>query len=182
MTANDQKKLAEKLKKRYPTDERISASNTKALAYCGMAAIAYDVIMITYESFRKNGNPIPEMILLAVIAIIITAVKRKDRIVERPEAAGKLLDTGTTAGARIKRFAMYLLESLLFVAGLAAADFISVKAGITPADSRLIDHPRAAVIFFVISFLFALILGERKAKKYNAYQKQLDEEENSLDD
>ena len=182
MNANTEKKIAERIKNRYPTDERVSGSNYKALAYCGIAAIVYDAAMLLYKCLISNGNPLPELILLAVMAIIITAVKHSDKIVEKPAAAGRLLDTGTSAGARMKRLAMYLLESLLFLGGIFAADFITVKTGITPADSRILDRPRAAVIFFVIAFLFTFIAGEHKAKKYNAFQKQLDEDENCLDD
>ncbi|MBP3271309.1 MAG: hypothetical protein J6M17_03660 [Ruminococcus sp.] len=182
MTAEKEKKIAEKMRERYPVDERVSQTNMKALAGCGVAAIVYDIAMLVYKCLRENGNPIPEMILLAVMAFIITLSKKKAKIVEKPEAMGRLLDTGTNAGTRIKRFGMYLLETAMFMGFIALADLVSVKAGLSDADSRVFDRPVALVIFFVICMLFTVISGERKAKKYNAYQKQLDEDENDLDD
>ena len=166
--------MQEKITKRYPVDERISQVNEKRLAVCGVIAIFYVIIRLIYVGFQGE-LALPELILLFLMAGAMAMVDRKNNIHELPRFLGRPLDPAPSA--RGKRIGMYLLAAAGLAASWAAMDYIcGVVRWDAPIKGVLADTGICVVVFF----LFNLIIGESKVRKYNCYMKQAEEEENDL--
>ena len=167
-----QQKLADKITQAYPTDEREQAVNDKSLAACGVIAIFYVIVRIIYVGI-KGGLALPELVLLFLMVFAMTVVKRKNNFYEPPKSMflALSLDTSSTRKAKTTRILNYLGDSVIFGVVMVAFEFF-------------LDHERdisnlvtGFIIAVVISFIIDIIYGEIKVKKYNAYMKTLDDEE-----
>ena len=167
-----QQKLADKITQAYPTDEREQAVNDKSLAACGVVAIFYVIVRIIYVGI-KGGLALPELVLLFLMVFAMTVVKRKNNFYEPPKSMflALSLDTSSTRKAKTTRILNYLGDSVIFGVVMVAFEFF-------------LDHERdisnlvtGFIIAVVISFIIDIIYGEIKVKKYNAYMKTLDDEE-----
>ena len=166
-----QQKLADKITQAYP-DEREQAVNDKGLAACGVVAIFYVIVRIIYVGI-KGGLALPELVLLFLMVLAMTVVKRKNNVYELPKSTllGLPLDTSSTRKARITRILNYLGDSVIFGVVMGAFEFFLGH------ERNISDLVTGFIIAVVISFIIDIIYGEIKVKKYNAYMKTLDDEE-----
>jgi hypothetical protein len=168
-----QKQIAEKLKKRYPTDERVSAVNEKALAACGCAAILYTIGRLVYCGFRGEFA-LPEFILLMVMAALLLTIKDKNGVYELPTVLGKRLSPERSA--RPGRVGLYALQSALMAGMISAISILSRKEAESPLKSALLFFP----IGFAVVFLFEFLWNERRVRLYQAQNAVMEEDENDL--
>ncbi len=173
--------LREKYTEKYHADERESNVTKEGLAAGGAIAIAYCVVRIIYLGLAKGRFALAELILLLLIVFVTTAIQHQNKVYDIPTYFGRRLNTGTDRKAKMSRILMYMGDAAAFAAVYLAADLIfNFTTNLT--SSAVLDGIIDFFIGFVIMFLLDMLLGESKVKKYNAYQKQLEEEENNLDD
>ncbi len=179
---NNQSKEAfkEKYTQKYHADERESNVTKDGLAAGGAIAIVYCAVRIIYLGLAKSRLAVAELILLFLIVIVITAIEHQNKMYTVPTYFGRRLNTGTDKKAKMSRILMYLGDACAFALTYMVADiFFEFTSKIT--NSVVLDAVIDFGIMLVIMFSLDYILGEHKVKKYNAYLKQLEEEENNLD-
>lgn len=169
-----QKKTADRIRKAYPTDERVSRVNEKRLAVAGVIAIFYVIVRIIYVGFH-DGLAVPELVLLFLMVLAMWGVDLQNDVHELPRFFGKQLDPAPSA--RGKRFLIYLGASALLAGTWAAADYFT---GLTGWDSRLAGTAIDFGITFAVCFLLTAFAGERKVRSYNRLMQQMQDEENDL--
>jgi len=171
-----QKMTADRMKNAYPMDERTMQVNEKRLALCGVIAIFYVVVRVIYVGFHGE-LAVPELVLLFLMVAAMTLIDRKNDVHSLPQFMGRTLDPKPSA--RGKRIGQYLLGAMLLAASWTAMDYFGAFVGWNePVKGALVDFGISTVIFF----LFDLILGEYKVRKYNSYMAKMEAEENNLDD
>lgn len=180
---NNQSKEAfkEKYTQKYHADERESDVTKEGLAAGGAIAIVYCVVRIIYLGLAKSRLAIAELILLFLIVIVITVIEHQNKMYTIPTYFGRKLNTSTDKKAKMSRILMYLGDACAFAATYTACDIIFDFTN-KLTKSVVLDAAIDFGITLVIAFALDYILGEHKVKKYNAYLKQLEEEENNLDD
>lgn len=114
------------------------------------------------------------------MVIVTTVIEHKNKVYTVPTYFGRRLNTGTDKKAKMSRILMYLGDACAFAATYTACDIIFEFSN-RLTKSVVLDAAIDFGIMLVIAFAFDFILGESKVKKYNAYLKQLEEEENNLD-
>lgn len=170
-----QQKTADKIRKAYPTDERISQVNEKRLAVAGVIAVFYVIVRIIYVGF-KGGLAVPELVLLFLMVLAMWGVELQNNVHALPKHFGKELDPAPAArGRRIGFYA--LAAALLAGTWTAAAHFLNIAAWKAEGPAGFVCD---LLISFAVIFLINLLLGEWKVRSYNRYQKQLEAEENDL--
>lgn len=179
---NNQSKEAfkEKYTQKYHADERESDVTKEGLAAAGGIAIVYCVARIIYLGLAKSKLAVAELVLLFLMVIVVTVIEHKNKVYTVPTYFGRRLNTGTDKKAKMSRILMYLGDACAFAATYTACDIIFEFSN-RLTKSVVLDAAIDFGIMLVIAFAFDFILGESKVKKYNAYLKQLEEEENNLD-
>lgn len=173
------KDLAQKMKTAYPhADERTSMVSEKGLAACGVIAIFYVFIRITYVGFHGD-LAVPELVLLFVMLFAINRVNHQNKVYPIPTIFGKSLDP--SPGAKGKRIALYALNALPLALSWALLDmflFTDIMERSNGISQFIIDFTG----MFIVAFIADTILNENSIKKYNKYYALLEAEENDLSD
>ena len=177
------KKIADRLTAEYETDERLGGIYNQTLSNFGVFSVLYFIGRIFYVAFAHHKPAIAEIVMLALFFLLMWADEKENNIYSFPTFMGKKLNTGTDKKAKKSRVLLYLGESLIFGVVVVALDLATdIAKGGTPSVRELIVAIASFIVATAALFLFNYLTTERKIKKYNAYQKQLEEEENNLDD
>lgn len=173
------KKIADRLTAEYETDERLGGIYNQTLSNFGVFSVLYFIGRIFYVAFAHHKPAIAEIVMLALFFLLMWADEKENNIYSFPTFMGKKLNTGTDKKAKKSRVLLYLGDSAAFALFLCVVEIISDGV---PSGKEWIDTAIVFAIELAVMFLFSYLTTEHKVKKYNAYQKQLEEEENNLDD
>ncbi|MCR5306500.1 MAG: hypothetical protein K6E36_08390 [Oscillospiraceae bacterium] len=170
-----QQKTADKLRKAASGDERVAQVSEKRLAIAGVIAVFYVVVRILYVGFRGE-LAVPELVLLFLMVLAMWGVDLQNGVHELPKHFGKELDPAPAARGR--RIGFYALAAALLSASWTAADhFLNIFAWKAAGAYGFVTD---ALIGFAVFFLFNLLSGEWKVRRYNRYMQKLEAEENDL--
>lgn len=173
------KKIADKLTTEYDTDERLAGVSNQVFASFGIFSFFYFVGRLIYVGFAHRELALPELLMILLCFLLLWVSEKENNIYSFPTYLGKKLNTGTDKRAKKSRVLLYLGDSAAFALFLCVIGIISDGV---PSGKEWIDTAIVFAIELAVMFLFSYLTTEHKVKKYNAYQKQLEEEENNLDD
>lgn len=135
-------------------------------------------IIITGDGLSVLG----EIIILFSVIVTFFIVQRFDRsyspALPRKNNGEELIAAETTK-ARIKRFLIYLKEAVIFALGITIfgiiMDCIIKKQGIIWNLDFFINQLAKIILDSIVFFIGDAIYKEHKIKKYNKWNKKLDE-------
>ncbi len=171
-----QQHLSDKITAAYPTDERTSRAAEKGLAACGICALIYVVTRFIYCGFHGR-LPLPEIVLLVLMSICISAANRAYRVIELPRYFGRTVDPAPSA--RPKRILLYALTGLMLGASWTMVDFFGHVTDWGSAPQRIAAD---IGITSVVCAVCETVIGEIKVHRYNSEAARLEAEENDLSD
>lgn len=162
-----------KIKRKSVFDEMEQKTLGKAGVICSTIIIFYLLIESTYKYINTKdiSNCSHELILLSIICCIFYLFISKQKEMNLPKSfLGKTLITEQTKDAYKRRVTSYIYDSISFTIGLSVITYMvdSIKPSIALLET---------IGLFIISLLFSYIIGEKKCKRYEKWQKSLDEEE-----
>lgn len=152
-------------------DEMQEKSLGEAGVICTSVAIMYLTIEATYKyvTTRDISNSSWEIILILIICAVFSLVIRGQKEMNLPKSTlGKVLPTEQMGYARNQRIISYVCDSVLFSIALTAITY-AIDSG--SLFKLLIE----AVLLFIISLTLNYAIGERKCRKYEEWEKSLDE-------
>lgn len=159
-----------------PTDERTAAVNEKGLAAAGAIAILYVVARLIWCGFHGE-LAVPELVLLFVMVLVMSAVKKQNGVYDMPRMFGVELDPAHVSLK--KRMLYYAAESVIYAGSYTLVDFL---LGITSWNRSIGGVIADFAIGFAVWMLITALLNEHAIKKCAAANAALDAEELDAED